>query len=266
MKLQPIFDPRARGRALRVAAFMSGSGTNVLRLLERQKALENEPGGTPFEIIFIFSDRSDGESAGESIARDAGIPYFSYDIKQFYQRKGLKKGVGSPEGIAARREFDAVAARLIKAFEIDIIALAGYMSYVTLNRCVNVHPADLSILTSSGERKYVGDHAAADAIANGETVLRASTILTDTGIDTGPLLVVSGPLEVKTPMPLDDLLKDQSAFKALVDEHQRRLKELGDWKIFPLTIEMIARGRFSLDSKNAVYVDGKPEPRGYRLE
>lgn len=266
MTITPIFDPRARGRVMRVAAFMSGSGTNVIRLLEREKELEREPGGSPFKIILIFSDRSDGGSAGERIALDTGIPYFSYDIRKFYSLKGLKRTHLTPEGMAARKEFDAVASRLIKAFDIDIIALAGYMSYLTLNRCVNVHPGDLSILTPHGKRRYVGDHAVADAIASGETSLRSSTIWTDAGVDTGPLLMVSSSLRVELPFPLPDLLKDKLAFDKVVDEHQRRLKETGDWKIFPLTVEMIAQGRFSLDENNNVYVDGHPAPKGYRLE
>jgi len=266
MTLTPIFDPQQMGRVMRIAAFMSGSGTNVIRLLEREKELDQEPGGSPFKIIFIFSDRSDGVSAGEKIALDAGIPYFSYDIRKFYRMKGLKRSALTPEGMSARKEFDSIAFRLIRAFDIDIIALAGYMSYLTLNRCVNVHPGDLSILTPDGRRKYVGDHAVADAIANGETSLRASTIWTDEDVDTGPLLMVSNSLNVELPFPLPDLLKDRKAFKKVVDVHQKRLKEIGDWNIFPLTVEMIARGRFSLDENNSVYVDGRPVPKGYRLE
>ena len=245
---------------------MSGSGTNVIRLLEREKELENEPNGSPFKIIFIFSDRSDGVSAGEKIALDAGIPYISYDIREFYALKGLRRVTSTHEGMEARKEFDSVASRLIKAFDIDIIALGGYMSCITLNRCVNVHPGDLSLLTPDGKRKYVGDHAVVDAIANGETSLRASTIWTDAGVDTGPLLMVSNPLKIELPLPLSDLLRDQLAFKKVVDEHQRRLKEIGDWKIFPLTMEMIAKGRFSLDENNNVYLDGHPILKGYRLE
>ena len=266
MTITPIFDPHVRGRIMRVAAFMSGSGTNVIRLLEREKELENGPGGSPFKTIFIFSDRSDGGSAGERIALDAGIPYFSYDIRRFYSLKGLTRTHLTPEGMAARKEFDSVASHLINALDIDVIALAGYMSYLTLHRCVNVHPSDLSILTPHGKRRYVGDHAVADAIASGETSLRSSTIWTDAGVDTGPLLMVSNSLKVELPAPLPHLLKDKLAFRKVVDEHQRPLKEMGDWKIFPLTVEMIAQGRFSLDENNNVYVDGQPAPKGYRLE
>jgi folate-dependent phosphoribosylglycinamide formyltransferase PurN len=262
----PIFDPQAKARHMRVAGFMSGSGTNIIRLLEREKELEKEPNGSPFHIIFIFSDRSDGGSAGEKIALDSGIPYFSYDIRKFYSLKGLKRSAITPATLAARKEFDSVASRLIKTFDIDIIALAGYMSYLTLHRCVNIHPADLSIRTSDGKRKYVGDNAVADAIANGETSLRSSTIWIDTGVDTGPILMVSNPLPVTLPSPLPDLLKDREAFQKVVDVHQRRLKEAGDWKIFPQTVDMIARGRFSIDKDNNVYVDGQPIPEGYRFE
>jgi folate-dependent phosphoribosylglycinamide formyltransferase PurN len=265
MKIRPIYDPEEKGRIMRVAAFMSGSGTNVIRLLEREIELEGEPGGSPFRVIFIFSDRSDGGSTGEKIALDRGIPYFSYDIRRFHKLRGLKRTTLTPEGIKARREFDSVALHLIKAFDIDIIVLAGYMSYTTLNRCINVHPGDLSILTPDGKRRYVGDHAVADAIAGGETSLRSSTIWTDAGVDTGPILMVSDPLEVEMPCPLPDLMRDQLAFDKVVDKHQKRLKERGDWRILPLCVEMIARGRFALDKDNNVYVDGRPVPQGYRL-
>jgi len=155
--------------------------------------------------------------------------------------------------------------RLADAFEIDAIALGGYRSYITLNRCVNVHPADLSIRLPDGRRKYVGDYAVRDAIAAGENTLRASTLWTDEGVDTGPLLMVSDPLSVELPLPLETLRKDNKRFLQIVKEHQKRLKEVGDWMIFPLTIEMIARGRFGLDEDNRVYVDGKPVPNGYKV-
>jgi folate-dependent phosphoribosylglycinamide formyltransferase PurN len=265
MTLTPIFDAEKKGRAMRTAAFISGSGTNAIHLIKKERELEKEPGGSPFNVSFIFSDRSDGTSAGERVALDRGIPYISYDIRRFHELKGLKRTTVTPEGMAARREFDSVASRLIKAFDIDIIVLAGYMSYLTLNRCVNVHPGDLSMLTPDGKRRYVGDHAVADAIASGESFLRSSTIWTDEGVDTGPLLMVSDPLPVELPSPLPELLEDKLGFQKLIDEHQKKLKEIGDWSILPLTIEMIARGRFSLDEHGSVYVDGKPTPQGYQL-
>jgi len=260
----PIFDPKAAGRPMRVAGFMSGSGTNILRLLEREKLLKAREGGSPFEIVFIFSDRSDGSCYGESIACDIGIPYMSYDIRTFHRLRGFKRTVSTPEGLEVRREFDKVAATLVKAFDVDVIALGGYMSYLTLDRCINVHPADLSLLNAKGRPKYAGDNAVVDAIAAGEKLLRSSTIWTDKGVDTGPILMVSDPVKVQLPEPLESLISDREKLLSVAEEHQNRLKEAGDWKIFPLTIEMIARGRFAIDEEDRVYVDGQPVPKGYR--
>jgi folate-dependent phosphoribosylglycinamide formyltransferase PurN len=264
MAIKPLLRPEKMGGPMRVAAFMSGSGTNIHRLLEHQERLKTDKGNAPFEVVFIFSDRSDGACAGEKIALDNGIPYFSYDIRAFHRNRSIKRAATTPEGLAARKKYDGVARRLVKAFEIDIIALGGYMSYITLNRCVNVHPADLSVLRPDGRRKFVGDDAVYDAIVAGEKTLRASTLWTDEGVDTGPLLMVSDPLPVELPEPLEILLKDKNRLREAADAHQERLKEIGDWKIFPRTIELIAEGRFALDENNNVYVNGQPVPDGYR--
>jgi folate-dependent phosphoribosylglycinamide formyltransferase PurN len=264
MALTRIFDPEKNPLPMKVAAFMSGSGTNIIRLIEKEQALKQRSGAAPFHVAFIFSDRSDGNCRGEKIAYENGIPYFSWDIRGFHRIKGIRRTVNTPDGMAARREFDSVAGRLVKAFDIDVIALGGYMSFTTLGRCVNVHPADLSILTSEGKRKYTGDNAVYDAIIGGEKILRSSTLWTDQGVDTGPLLMVSAPVKVELPAPLDELKMDKNRFSEIVDIHQQRLKQYGDWVIFPLTIEMIAYGRFALDEFNNVYVDEIPVPGGYR--
>jgi folate-dependent phosphoribosylglycinamide formyltransferase PurN len=262
--LKPIFDPKEAGRPMRVAAFMSGSGTNIRKLMALESRLRTQEGCSPFEVIFIFSDRSDRKCQGERIAYENGVFYASYDIRAFHRMRSISRSVLTQEGLEARRGYDRVAKSLVKAFDIDVIALGGYMSYVTLDRCVNVHPADLSILIPGGKRKYVGDHAVYDAILAGETSLRASTLWTDPGVDTGPLLMVSEALPVNLPEPLERLADDRQKLLAVAEEHQERLKEIGDWKIFPRTIEMIARGQFALDEKGHVYVEGQPMPGGYR--
>jgi folate-dependent phosphoribosylglycinamide formyltransferase PurN len=266
MKILPIFRQDSVERPMRVAAFMSGSGTNIIKLIELQNKLKRKEGVSPFEVVFIFSDRSDGSCSGEKIAHENDIPYFSYDIRVFHRSRGAKRTVASPEGLSLRKKFDSVAARLVKAFEIDLNALGGYMSYLTLDRCINVHPADLSILTPEGKRRFVGDHAVLDALLAGEKTLRSSTIWTDRGVDTGPLLMVSSPLKVQVSESLESLTRDRERLMKIVEGYQERLKKEGDWQIFPRTIEMIARGRFALDENNHVYVDGIPVPDGYRGE
>lgn len=264
MELKPFYDSEKSKGPMRVAAFMSGSGSNIKMLLKRQKELVEEEGKSPFEVVFIFSDRSDGKCRGEEIARRNTIPYFSYDIRAFHKRQGIKRTVQTHDGLAARKEYDSLALKLVRAFEIEVIALGGYMSFTTLEGCINVHPADLSILTSDGKRKYTGDNAVLDAIINGETTLRSSTLWTDQGVDTGPLLMVSAPMNVELPEQIDTLKENRKKLLEVVDRHQERLKEIGDWVIFPRTIEMIARGRFAFDENKRVYVDGQHVPLGYR--
>jgi len=266
MTVTPLYDPKQTGRPMRVAAFMSGSGTNIVKLLEKQKELKVREGSAPFEVVFIFSDRSDGACRGEKIALENGLPYFSYDIRMFHKQRGLKRTVLTPEGLSARKEFDQMAAHLLCTFTIDVIALGGYMSYTTLSPCINVHPADLSILTAQGKRKYTGDRAVLDAILAGEKTLRASTLWTDASVDTGPLLLLSAPLKVELPEPLEKLAGNREKLLQTATEHQQRLKEAGDWLIFPLTVEMVARSRLALDEKKQLHVDGEPWPQGYPVD
>ncbi len=257
---------------MRVMAFMSGTGTNIQKLLEHQNLLDSG-NGAPFEVTGIFSDRSDGSCAGEEIARRAGIPYFSYDIRRFHKLRGIKRSVASEEGMRARREYDALARRLLQTFDIDVVALGGFMSYTTITRAVNVHPADLAILDEAGNRKYVGDKAVKLAILDGCRSLRSSVIWIDEGVDTGPILVRSAPVPVIYPdgagaedFSPDILRKNRALLKNVVKENQDALKERGDWKIFPLAIQWIAEGRFAADRENRLYFDGTPIPDGVTLE
>jgi folate-dependent phosphoribosylglycinamide formyltransferase PurN len=251
-----FFAPPAPGRPLKVAAFMSGSGTNIRRLLERRCP--------QVEVCFIFSDRADEHCQGQQIAREYGLPYFAYDTRRFHELRGIKRTVLTKEGLAARRDFDRVAAKLVKAFGVELIALGGYMSFLTLPRGVNVHPADLSITDAKGKRRFVGDDAVLDAIAAGARELRASTLWIDRGVDTGPLLMVSEPLAVDLPAPLEELAEDSARLRRVADEHQDRLKERGDWVIFPLTIELMAQGRLGIDAQGVACLDGRPYPAGVR--
>ena len=252
----PIFDPTQAGRPLRVAAFMSGSGTNVIKLLEA-----TEPS---YEVAFIFSDTASDKCRGQEIARRFDLPYFAYDVRRYHDKRGLKRSVRSAEGLAARRAYDQVAARLVKAFGIDVIALGGYMSFLTLTGAINVHPADLSLTGADGKRTFVGDDAVMDAIMAGQSELRSSTLFTDLGVDSGPLLMVSDPIAVELPAPLEELKADPQRLRQVADDNQERLKQGGDWVVFPTTLELIAQGRLGLTEGGVATLDGELKPGGVR--
>ncbi|MCB2227155.1 MAG: formyl transferase [Desulfarculaceae bacterium] len=251
-----IFDPASAGRRLKVAAFMSGSGTNVIKLLETP-----DPA---FEVAFVFSDTATDKCRGQEIARRFDLPYFAYDTRRFHEKRGIKRSVKTAEGLAARQEYDQVAAKLIEAFSVDLIALGGYMSFLTLTGAVNVHPADLSLVGADGSRTFVGDDAVMDAILAGQSELRSSTLFTDLGVDSGPLLMVSDPIAVELPAPLDELRADPARLREVADANQERLKEAGDWVVFPKTVQLIAQGRLGLTESGVVTLDGDPRPSGVR--
>jgi len=128
------------------------------------------------------------------------------------------------------------------------------------DRVVNVHPANL-LVKENGKRKYTGVHAVAKAIRAGEKYLYSSTHLVREKIDYGEVLMISPSVRVKLPpdISLEDLIKkeNQERFKEVVRLNQERLKERGDWVIFPCTLEMISQGRFGINGKGRVYADGK---------
>ena len=267
MVITPIFDPSV-GHRMRVALFISGSGTNGLRIIEKSKGEKSN-----FVVTLIFSDIRDTRtkrngskrSRAKDIAEKYGICYEYVDIRDFYKERGLKR-----TDLSIRPDFDRLVLEKLAGYELDLLINAGYMSIMTpvlLNeyegRMVNVHPADLSIMDGD-RRKYVGIHVVEDAILSGDQKIFSTTHIVREEVDGGEMLVISAPVPVQLNVPLEKLTDDKKLTKAVVSEHQTRLKEKGDWVVLPMTVHMISEGRFALGAEG-VYLDGKPVPNGYRL-
>lgn len=259
MALKYLYHPES-GR-MRVAGLMSGSGSNLRKIIEHEKKIELEEGRYPYKLAVIFSENH--ASNAKKIGRDYGIPVLVRDINEFYRQIGRPR-----KDLDVRAEFDEGTVYALNPFNIDAAAYAGYMSIATeplINAFlgVNVHPADLSIMDGE-KRKYTGDHAVRDAILAGEKQLRATTHIIERNVDYGRILMVSSHLTVTLPEDFDAENKDQ--VKTIADQHQNCLKEVGDWVIFPKTLEYIADGRYSQDEQGNLYFDGKPIPQGVRLD
>jgi len=259
----PIYKP-SLGRLMRVACFMSGSGTNARKIIERSR----QPGAS-YEVALIFTDvkdealdRDGGKACNAlDIAREYGISYECVDIVDFYKVRGH----ASKKDLSLRPEFDTQVVEAVGRHGVDVIALAGYMSITTKplldgysGRIVNVHPADLTIMAGA-ERRYIGMHTVRDAVLAGEKEIRATTHVVREKVDAGEILVVSRGIPVRLPEGAtpEKLAGDKELLRVVVEEHQDRLKRLGDWEIYPLTVQMIGEGRFALDS-GKVFLDGKP--------
>jgi folate-dependent phosphoribosylglycinamide formyltransferase PurN len=257
MEKTPLYDPDLG--PMRVAGFMSGSGTNLIKILEFQKDMEGR-GGCPYRVVVIFSDSWKSNAA--KIGSEYDIPVVTRDITAYYRARGKKK-----RDLTIRPGYDEATVRALQPFSISVVAYAGYMSIASpiLTSTyvgVNVHPADLSI-EEHGHRKYVGDHAVRDAILAGEKSIRSTTHIVSDEVDGGRILMVSAPVDVHVPPGAE--LGDRSALAKVEAENQDRLKEQGDWVIFPLTLRYLAEGRFTRGEKGRLFFDGDRIPHGYRL-
>jgi folate-dependent phosphoribosylglycinamide formyltransferase PurN len=256
--LRPLHDPAAG--PLRLVGLMSGSGSNLRRILERRQALATERGRAPFEVVAIFSDS--WNSRATELGREFDLPVVTRDIASFYAVRGRPR-----RDLALRAEFDAATVAALRPFGATAAAYAGYMSVATAPLLeaflgINVHPADLSI-ERDGRRRYTGDQAVRDALVAGERELRSTTHIIEAVVDGGRLLAISPPVAVERPAGFDPA--DRGALRQLAAEHQERLKRGGDWVVFPRTLEWLAEGRIAADGAGALHFDGRPIPRGVRL-
>ncbi|MFA6032574.1 MAG: formyltransferase family protein [Myxococcota bacterium] len=256
--LRKLHDPSA-GR-MRVAAFMSGSGTNLEKIIGHQKRLEAARGSAPFAVAVIFTDNYKSRACEIGAAND--LPVVVRDMAAFYRRRGLPR-----RDLSIRAEYDAMTVEALRPYGAPFAAYAGYMSVaspVLVNAFlgVNVHPADLSVEVG-GKRRFVGGHAVRDAIRAGETAVASSTHVVEDAVDGGRLVLISEPMNVEIPRGLD--LSTGEGLGAAERHNQDLLKVRGDWEIFPLTLELIADGRIATDENGMLHLDGAPIPKGKRL-
>ncbi|TRO54732.1 formyl transferase, partial [Candidatus Bathyarchaeota archaeon] len=252
--------PSFESRRMRVALFISGSGTNGLKIIEKSQA-----SGSNFDVSLIFSDVKDdrlsrsGEKMcrAKEIADEYGISYECVDIRDFYAERGLKR-----TDLSIRPDFDRLVLEKLDGYSLDLIANAGYMSIMTpflldkySGRVVNVHPADLSIMDGA-KRKYVGIHVVEEAILAGESEIRSTTHIVREEVDHGEILIISAPVKVELDVSISELEQDKALKEKTVSGYQNKLKEEGDWVVYPLTIKMISEGRFGQGLKG-VYLDGE---------
>lgn len=242
-------------KPMRVAGFMSGHGSNLRKIIEHQQCT------SAYEVVVIFTDNP--HSAAKTIGKEFGIPVITHNIKQFYQEH-----TASLTDLSLRPDFDRATIHALEPYTVAVAAYAGYMSIASgvLVRAflgINVHPADLSII-ENGKRKYTGAHCVRDAVLARETEMRSTTHLVETQVDGGRILMVSKPVTIPVGTGLDTSLPREVQNK-IVSEYQNKLKQIGDWDIFPKTLEYLATGRFAQDDRGNLYFDNNPIPAGVRL-
>jgi len=255
MNLKPLVNIKPN-QPLKVGILISGSGTNAEKIYEYQKA---NP-GCNFKVELIFSDNPN--SRAKEIGEKNNIPYEIFSIKKFFKTHPELKRFSLKD----RKQYDKKVAKILEKYNIDLLVYAGYMNITTKPIIsqflgVNVHPADLSIKDKNGNRKLIGGQAVKDAIKLGLKEIASTTHFITLGVDQGPIIMISKPIKIIIPKDKDI----KTDLDEIADLNQDRLKEQGDWVIFPKTIELIAQGKIKQDSKGIIYYKKRLIPNGIRL-
>jgi formyltetrahydrofolate-dependent phosphoribosylglycinamide formyltransferase len=151
-------------RKAKVGVLISGRGSNLQALLDAQGE------ATPYEIILVIANNP--EADGLERARTAGVEAQALDHRPY---KGDRE--------AFERDLDA----MLRARDIEIVALAGFMRVLTpffvrawTDRLVNIHP---SLLPA-----FPGTDTHARALAAGVKEHGATVHLVTEKVDSGPIL------------------------------------------------------------------------------
>ena len=174
----------------RVGILISGRGSNMTALLDGARA-ENYPA----EIALVLSNRPDAAGLARAVA--AGIATAVIDHKNFGRD---------------RAAHEAAIDAALRAAEIEIICLAGYMRLLTpflvgawAGKMLNIHP---SLLPA-----FPGLHTHARALAAGVKLHGCTVHLVSDVMDEGPILA-----QAAVPVLPDDT-EDSLAARVLAQEH-----------------------------------------------
>ena len=254
------------------AIFMSGSGTNAEKVLDFHKKTSGE-----WLPVLIITDDPERSRAAE-IATAWDLPLVELSIREFYRQHGEDKiSLASENGRRIRKLWTDALREKIAPFKIDFGILAGFMPLSNITGdfpCLNVHPGDLTV-ERNGQRIFVGLHAVPTelAIINDFKAIRSSVIIAQsyTGqgseMDTGPILGISPEMQLDlqgfTHSQLLEIYNNRSAKKPLggwkdslskiASANQERLKEKGDWVVFPQVVNDFAIGKFAIEDNDLYY-------------
>ncbi len=272
--MKPLIE--VAGRRARAGIFLSGGGSNARVILTEHTRLGD---ASPLEPVCLVTDNPDSVSCGAGpIGEEFNVPVVGLDIRAFYRDRGHPRvTVRTSEGQRIRTAWtDELRARL-KPYGIDFGIFAGFEPLTNITGdfpCINVHPGDLTYLRE-GKRYLVGLHTVPieRALLAGRTELRSSVILATPfhgkgeDMDTGPLLGLSPPVPVdlrghavaslaavaaRRP-PRRPVGGYGDALEEVAAHNQNRLKEGGDWVVFPQVVLHVARERFALGPAGEVY-------------
>ena len=206
----------ATRRPLVLGVLLSGNGSNLQALIDAIAG-----GRLDARIAVVVSNRAD--AYGLTRAREHGIPTL----------------VVLPAEFASREAYDAKVVEALRARDVELVVLAGFMRLVSRvvldafpQRVLNVHPALLPA--------FPGIHAERDALAHGVRLTGVTVHFVDEQADHGPIVA-----QAAVPIVAGDT---EATLHARIQRQEHRL--------YPHAIQLIAEGRVRIAGREVI-IDGE---------
>ena len=199
---------------IRIAVFVSGGGTNLQALIDKQKSGVISSG----EICLVVSNNPE-----------------AYALKRA-EKAGIKSEIVPRRECKDQREFEDKLISLIKENKIDLIVLAGFMCILSERftgkypkRIINVHP---SLIPSFCGKGFYGLNVHRAALDYGVKVTGATVHFVNEIPDGGEIIMQKA-VEVK----------DGDTPEVL----QKRVMVNAEWIILPQAVEKVSRQMLDKD-------------------
>ncbi|HMO13764.1 MAG TPA: phosphoribosylglycinamide formyltransferase [Pirellulaceae bacterium] len=153
--------------SIRIAVLISGGGSTLKNLLEREKA-----GLLRASIVLVVSSKSD--AGGIDIARSAGIPVRVLERKQFNSTDDFSSAI-----------FDQ-----LRAYRCDLVVLGGFLKLISIpddfvNRVINIHP---SLIPRHCGKGFYGLRVHRSVLESGDKNSGCTIHFVDNDYDHGPII------------------------------------------------------------------------------
>lgn len=205
----------ALNRPIRLAVLISGGGTTLLNLLEKNRA-----GRLDAEFPIVIASKED--CLGVERARNAGLKCEPVVRSQF----------DSVESFSDR------IFQLCREAEVDLVILGGFLSLVQIpcdfeNRVINIHPSLIPAFCGQG---FHGHHVHEAVLERGAKVSGCTVHFANNEYDAGPII-----LQKVVPVMDEDT----------PDSLQKRVFE-AECEAFPEAIRLFAAGRLQVAGNRVI--------------
>lgn len=198
---------------VRTAILVSGDGTNLQAIINALNygKIKN------CQLAAVISSKPNAFALTR--ARNAGIPTYVVDYKNF----------------TSRRAFNEAILEKLRSLDIELVVLAGFLVVLGSpvleayeNRIINIHPSLVPAFCGEG---YFGIRVHEEALNYGVKITGATVHFATADPDKGPIILQKAipVLEGDTPKTL-----------------QRRVMEECEWKILPEAVSLYCEGRLEV--------------------